>query len=345
MSETIMANKAIFFDRDDTLIEDPGYISNPDQVSLLENVPETLSILKGMGYKLVVVSNQSGVARGIFTEETLGRIHKRLEQLLTEKGASLDRIYYCPYHPEGVIPKYRRESEMRKPNPGMLLAAGKDLDIDLKESWMVGNGVRDIEAGARAGCKTILLDSRGHPQKIQPGERMPDYRAVNLKEVVNIIKMNIRSPHKTPVVAAPVVEPAPKPAAEPQQEIEPKQLQQAPEPAPQAVVVQEQPAAVEQPPVKQPEQTKPVEEATTQQLLTEIRDQLKSMRRTGMFGEFSISRFFAGVIQGLVGLCVLVSIYFLTSPTEKLNVVLISLGFGILLQLIALTLYTMQGPR
>jgi len=210
---------------------------------------------------------------------------------------------------------------------------------------MVGNGVRDIEAGARAGCKTILLDSRGHPQKIQPGERMPDYRAVNLKEVVNIIKMNIRSPHKTPVVAAPVVEPAPKPAAEPQQEIEPKQLQQAPEPAPQAVVVQEQPAAVEQPPVKQPEQTKPVEEATTQQLLTEIRDQLKSMRRTGMFGEFSISRFFAGVIQGLVGLCVLVSIYFLTSPTEKLNVVLISLGFGILLQLIALTLYTMQGPR
>ena len=81
-----MENKAIFIDRDDTLIEDPGYINNPDQVKLLENVPETLNTLKGMGYKLVVVSNQSGVARGIFTEETLGKIHKRLEQLLIESN-------------------------------------------------------------------------------------------------------------------------------------------------------------------------------------------------------------------------------------------------------------------
>ena len=213
-----MANKAVFFDRDDTLIEDPGYINSPDQVKLLENVPETLIALKNMGYKIVVVSNQSGVARGIFTEETLGKINKRLEQLLTEKGASLDRIYYCPYHPEGVVPKYRRESDMRKPSPGMLIAAGKDLDINLMESWMVGNSVRDIEAGARAGCKTILLDSPGHSQKIQPGQRMPDYRAVNLKEVMNIIKMNIRSPHKTPDIA-PVVEQAPKPAVETQTEI------------------------------------------------------------------------------------------------------------------------------
>jgi D-glycero-D-manno-heptose 1,7-bisphosphate phosphatase len=333
-----MANKAIFFDRDDTLIEDPGYINNSDQVKLLENVPETLIALKNMGYKLVVVSNQSGVARGIFTEETLGKIHKRLEQLLTEKGASLDRIYYCPYHPEGVIPKYRRDSEMRKPNPGMLLAAGKDLDIDLNESWMVGNSARDIEAGARAGCKTILMDSRGHPQKIQPGQRMPDYRAVNLKEVVNIIKMNIRSSYKTSAATVPSIEPA----SEPQTMVEPQQIH---EPAQQAVTVQEQTTAIEQPVDKSTEQTKSIEQASTQQLLTEIRDQLKSMRRTGMFGEFSICRFFAGIVQGLVALCVLVSIYFLTSPAEKLNAILISLGFGILLQLIALTLYSMQGPR
>jgi D-glycero-D-manno-heptose 1,7-bisphosphate phosphatase len=338
-----MANKAIFFDRDDTLIEDPGYINNPDQVVLLENVPETLIALKGMDYKLVVVSNQSGVARGILTEETLSKIHKRLEQLLAEKGTSLDRIYYCPYHPEGVIPKYRRDSDMRKPNPGMLLAAGKDLDIDLKESWMVGNGVRDVEAGARAGCRTILLDSRGHPQKVQPGQRMPDYRAVNLKEVVNIIKMNLRSSHKTPAAAAPVIEPVPAAPTEPQPEIE--KPQQEPEITPQAVTIQEQPAAVKQDAIEQTEQTKPVEQVSTQQLLTEIRDQLKSMRRAGMFGEFSISRFFAGIVQGFVVLCVLVSIYFVTSPNNKLNAVLISLGFGILLQLIALTLYTMQGPR
>jgi D-glycero-D-manno-heptose 1,7-bisphosphate phosphatase len=331
MSETIMENKAIFFDRDDTLIEDPGYINNPDQVSLLENVPEILNSLRGMDYKLVVVSNQSGVARGIVTEEVLGKIHKRLEQLLNEKGVLLDRIYYCPYHPEGVIPKYRRESEMRKPNPGMLLAASKDLDIDLKESWMVGNSPRDVEAGARAGCKTILLDSRGHEQKIAPGQRTPDFRAVNLKEVVNIIKMHIRSSHKAPAMPAAAVEPAPPipKQAEPQQH----------------AVIEDKPSVIQEPVAKPPEGAKPDEETSTQQLLVEIRDLMKSMRRTGMFGEFSISRFFAGVVQGLVVLCLLVCIYFLTSPSEKINGILISLGFGILLQLIALTLYTMQGPR
>jgi D-glycero-D-manno-heptose 1,7-bisphosphate phosphatase len=333
-----MANKAVFFDRDDTLIEDPGYINSPDQVKLLENVPETLSALKNMGYKLVVVSNQSGVARGIFTEETLGKINKRLEQLLTEKGTSLDRIYYCPYHPEGVVPKYRRESDMRKPSPGMLFAAGKDLDINLMESWMVGNGIRDIEAGARAGCKTILLDSPGHSQKIQPGQRMPDYRAVNLKEVVNIIKMNIRSPHKTPDATMQVIEPAP----QPQPEI--KQPQQEPEMTPQDFAIQEN-SADEQAAVEQTEQTKSVEQASTQQLLTEIRDQLKSMRRAGMFGEFSICRLIAGILQGLVFLCLLVGLWFLMSPTKQYNPVLISLGFGVLLQLMALTFYTMQGPR
>jgi D-glycero-D-manno-heptose 1,7-bisphosphate phosphatase len=308
-------------------------------------VPETLIALRGMGYKLVVVSNQSGVARGIFTEEMLGKINKRLEQFLTEKGASLDRIYYCPYHPEGVVPKYHRDSDMRKPNPGMLLAAGKDLDIDLKESWMVGNGVRDIEAGARAGCKTILLDSPGHSQKIQPGQRMPDYKAVNLKEVVNIIKMNLRSPHKTPDAIAPDIKQAPEPPDETQPEIELEQPQQVAEPIQQDVTIQEQQAAVEQTAVEQAEQTKSVEQASTQQLLTEIRDQLKSIRRTGMFGEFSICRLIAGILQGLVFLCLLVGLWFLMSPTKQYNPVLISLGFGILLQLMALTFYTMQGPR
>ena len=94
-------------------------------MKLLDGAPEALSSLKAMGYKLVVVSNQSGVARGIVTEETLGQIHKRLEQLLAEKGVSLDRIYYCPYHPEGVIPKYRKESDLRKPNPGDASCGGQ----------------------------------------------------------------------------------------------------------------------------------------------------------------------------------------------------------------------------
>jgi D-glycero-D-manno-heptose 1,7-bisphosphate phosphatase len=324
-----MANKAIFLDRDNTLIEDPGYINNPDQVKLLEGVPEALNELKAMGYKLVVVTNQSAVARGIVTEEVLGRIHKQLEQLLAEKGTSLDRIYYCPYHPEGVIPKYRRESELRKPNPGMLLAASKDLDIDLKESWVVGNSPSDVEAGARAGCRTILLDSRAHEQKIRPGERAPDYRAVNLREVVNIIKMHVRSLHRPEIAAATIAETKPQTAAELK---EPPQQQTPPPPPQKAAPEQSQQQKADEPP-------------TTQQLLTAILDQLKAMRRTNMFGEFSIIRLFAGIAQMLVLFCLLVSILFLMSPTRQLNAVLISLGFAILLQLMALTLYTMQEPR
>ena len=105
-----MPDKAIFLDCDGTLIEDPGYINDPGQVKLLDGVPEALIEFGVMGYKLIVVSNQSAVARGIVTEKVLGEIHNRLKQLLAEKGASLDRIYYCPYHPDGVVEKYHKES-------------------------------------------------------------------------------------------------------------------------------------------------------------------------------------------------------------------------------------------
>ena len=139
-----MSKKAIFLDRDGTIIEDPGYLNHPDQVVLLDGVAEALVELRGMGYKLIVVSNQSSVARGIVSEQTLKEIRHRLKQLLAEKQAYLDRIYYCPYHPEGAIEKYRKESELRKPKPGMLAAASEEIDIDLTQSWMIGNSGRDI---------------------------------------------------------------------------------------------------------------------------------------------------------------------------------------------------------
>lgn len=273
------------------------------------------------------MSNQSGVARGIVTEEVLGQIHKRLEQLLAEKGVSLDRIYYCPYHIEGVIPKYRKESDWRKPNPGMLLAASRDMDIDLRESWIVGDTTNDIEAGARAGCRTIMLAGRTHEQKLQPGAPAPDYKAVNLKEVVNIIKMKSRSAQKPANVL---------PAEQQAQAIEEK---------PQEPVSQQQAATPQQ---AEPEQTappQPAEQPTTERLLSNILDQIKMMQRHNMFGEFSITRFVAGIAQGLVFLCLLASIWFLTSPTKQFNQLLISIGFAILLQLMALTFYVMRGPR
>jgi len=146
-----MSEKAVFLDRDDTIIKDSGYINDPEDVNLLPGAARGLLQLRSMGYKLVLVSNQSGVARGIVTEKALGDIHERLEELLAKEGAYLDGIYYCPYHPEGSVAKYRRESELRKPNPGMLLRAAEQFDIELGASWAIGDSQRDIEAGLRAG--------------------------------------------------------------------------------------------------------------------------------------------------------------------------------------------------
>jgi D-glycero-D-manno-heptose 1,7-bisphosphate phosphatase len=192
-----MSDKAIFLDRDNTLIEDPGYINSPEQVKLLDGVAEALIELKALGYKLIVATNQSAVARGIVTEKVLGEIHDRLKHLLAEKNAFLDRIYYCPYHPEGVVPKYRKESNCRKPNPGMLQQAAEEMDIDLGQSWCIGNSSRDVEAGRRAGCKTILIDKPSH-HKVAGSSLLSagiaaDHRAVNIKEAVNIIKKHLRS--------------------------------------------------------------------------------------------------------------------------------------------------------
>jgi D,D-heptose 1,7-bisphosphate phosphatase len=181
--------KAVFLDRDNTLVEDPGYISHPSQVKLLGGTAASLVQLRKMDFKTVVVSNQSGVARGIVTEDILAQIHHQLEKLLADEGAYLDAIYYCPFHPDGVISKYRIESELRKPAPGMLLQAAEDLDLDLRASWMIGDSYRDIEAGKRAGCKTILINNPVKPAVKNPSDPEPDRQAVNIREAVNIIRM------------------------------------------------------------------------------------------------------------------------------------------------------------
>ena len=187
-----MAFKAIFLDRDNTIIEDPGYINDPSQVKLLPGAVSALTDMKKMGYKLVIVSNQSGVARGIVTEEKLSQIHHRLVELLRNQGVMIDGIYYCPFHPDGVIEKYRRESELRKPSPGMLMLAAEEMDIDLSYSWMIGDSYRDVEAGKLAGCRTILINSPSNPTVKDYSDPEADSIAVNIKEAANIIKMCIR---------------------------------------------------------------------------------------------------------------------------------------------------------
>ena len=313
-----MSNKAIFLDRDDTLIEDPGYINNPDQVKLLDGVAEALVELRAIGYKLIVVSNQSAVARGIVSEKVLGEIHDRLRQLLAEKGAYLDKIYYCPYHPDGVITKYRRESDLRKPNPGMLLTAADEMDLDLGQSWCIGDSGHDVEAGLRAGCKTILITSHQKPTYGGPGEPSPDHKAVNIKEAVNIIKQHQRSFLETEAQTQTV----PKPEPQPQIKAAEQQDQQ------QAITMEQK-----------------TSDETTEQLLSRILEQLKIMQRADMFAEFSIMRLLAGLVQILVLFCLLATIWLLMNPTSKDNVVFTALGFAIVLQLMSLTFYTIQARK
>ena len=184
-----MANKAVFLDRDNTLIEDPGFLTDPDSVRLLPGVELAVKTFMQAGYLVVVVTNQSGVARGLLTEETLNKIHDRLLEMMASKGARIDEVYYCPFHPDGSVEEYAVESDLRKPKPGMLVQAAEDMDIDLSESWMVGDRSRDVEAGQRAGCRTIRVRK---PHETMPGEAdqegvQADFTVRNLVEAARVI--------------------------------------------------------------------------------------------------------------------------------------------------------------
>jgi len=324
-----MSNTAVFFDRDGTLIHDPGYLSHPDQVELLDGAAEALKEVQLLGYKTVVVSNQSGIARGMLTEETLERIHGRLSELLAQKGASLDGIYYCPYHPDGAIAKYRRDHGWRKPKPGMLLAAAEEMDLDLAGSWMIGDSSRDIEAGRSAGCMTILVGATQVKREGAP-DSGPDHVARNIREAVNIIKKHQRAtgddrgqmPPATEEASAPVERLAPNISEERQATAE------APQP---------------EPPPASPEP--PASDTRVEELLSDILEQLKRTQKSEMFGEFSLLRLLAGVVQVFVPFCLLIALWLLMSSDQRDGNILVALGFAAVLQLMALTFYLMRGPR
>lgn len=149
-----MSRKAVFLDRDGTIIPNTGALSaDPDVEPLLEAV-DAIKRLRAAGFLIVVVSNQSGVARGYYTEDELTEMHEALLEKFDEAGAPIDAIYYCPHHPtEGTAPEYIIDCDCRKPKPGMFIRAAKEHDIDLAASYMVGDAERDIEAARAAGCK------------------------------------------------------------------------------------------------------------------------------------------------------------------------------------------------
>jgi D-glycero-D-manno-heptose 1,7-bisphosphate phosphatase len=180
-------NKAIFIDKDGTLIPDIPYNVNPDLINIDDEVIQGLQLLKEQGYLLVVISNQSGVARGYFGVDALKDIEKKISSLLAQYKIKIAAFYFCPHHPEGNVEEYTIECDCRKPKPGMILKACEQHSVDATKSWMIGDILNDVEAGNRAGCKTVLVDN-GNETEWESGEyRTPTYLAMTFLKAAQFI--------------------------------------------------------------------------------------------------------------------------------------------------------------
>lgn len=149
--------RAVFLDRDGTINVEKDYLHRPEEFEFIPGAPEAIGMLKDAGYLVVVVTNQSGVARGYYGESDVKRIHHHMDELLAAHGTSVDGYYFCPHHAEKGMGGYLTDCDCRKPLPGMLLQAASELDIDLSASWMIGDKLADIEAGRGAGCTSFLV--------------------------------------------------------------------------------------------------------------------------------------------------------------------------------------------
>ncbi|MGV3558386.1 D-glycero-alpha-D-manno-heptose-1,7-bisphosphate 7-phosphatase [Larkinella arboricola] len=180
--------RTVFIDKDGTLIYDVPFNVDPKAITLYPDAGRALHLLQQAGFRLLVVSNQSGVAQGYFQENALEAVTNRLQHLLRPFGVHLDGFYYCPHHPDGRVPAYAVSCSCRKPQPGMLQQAAREHGIDLTASWMIGDTLNDVEAGNRAGCRTILLDN-GHKTEWQSGPyREPTHTVRTWTEAVEFIE-------------------------------------------------------------------------------------------------------------------------------------------------------------
>lgn len=179
--------KAIFIDKDGTLIHDIPYNVDPALLRFNDGAAEALNIFHHMGYALIVISNQSGIARGFFSENDLHKLRIDLTERLETHGVKLDAFLFCPHHPDGVVAPYNIECDCRKPRPGMILQAARLYDIDLSRSWMIGDILNDVEAGNRAGCKTILLNNGHETEWVASEFRKPTAIVASFEEAVKVI--------------------------------------------------------------------------------------------------------------------------------------------------------------
>jgi histidinol-phosphate phosphatase family protein len=199
-----MREAAIFLDKDGTLVENVPYNVDPARVRLLPGVLDGLRRLQGAGYRLVVVSNQPGVAFARFRRSALARIEECMDRLVAAGGVIITAYAWCPHHPRGVHPWYATACDCRKPEPGLLIDAARDHALDLAQSWMIGDILDDVEAGNRAGCRSVLVDRGGETEWRSGALRAPHaivHRFDAAADVVLRAGRPVRSPSWRAVLA------------------------------------------------------------------------------------------------------------------------------------------------
>lgn len=188
--------RAIFLDKDGTIVEDVPYNVDISRIRLFPGAIEALTRLHAAGYRLVVITNQSGVALGHFDVGALHDVEEFLRTMFRNAGLTLSGFYYCPHHKDGTVAEFAIHCECRKPLPGLIQRAGAELGINLVDSWMVGDILNDVEAGNRAGCRTVLVDTGGETEWHISATRCPNYLVSTLGEAAEVILSDAKLPIK-----------------------------------------------------------------------------------------------------------------------------------------------------
>ena len=189
-----MSSAAIFLDKDGTLLEDVPYNVDPNAMKLAPGAREALGIFAGVGAPIFVISNQGGVARGRFEIGALKDVEARLHELAALCGATLSGVYWCPHDAQGTVAPYNRACDCRKPAPGLLLRAAREHDLALERSWFVGDILDDVEAGQRAGCRTVLIDNGNETVWRRGPLREPHVFAVDMHRAALTIRESMANP-------------------------------------------------------------------------------------------------------------------------------------------------------
>jgi D,D-heptose 1,7-bisphosphate phosphatase len=182
-----MMQPAVFLDKDGTLLDDVPYNVDPSLMRFGRGARRALTLLAQHPFALFVISNQSGVALGRFVYPALDAVEAQLHRMFAGCGATLSGVYWCPHHPHGSVARYAAVCDCRKPAPGLLLRAAHEHRLDLAQSWFVGDILDDVEAGNRAGCRTVLLDNGHETEWLDGAQRVPNARAADLHEAARII--------------------------------------------------------------------------------------------------------------------------------------------------------------